>query len=120
MDTLAGRYGVPPVGPPRDFHPLVVRPAGRTKKTPFSGLGEGRIVCYVLLFNESNYLCSLDGDSDYSFFVLLLVSFLALLLESFARDSSTASNISCPSDPGVFSVSRREALSSASLCALFL
>ena len=32
MDTLAGRYGVPPVGPPRDFHPLVVRPAGRTQK----------------------------------------------------------------------------------------
>ena len=32
MDTLAGRYGVPPVGPPRDFHPLVVRPAGRTIK----------------------------------------------------------------------------------------
>ena len=30
MDTLAGRCDVPPVGPPRDFHPLVVRPAGRT------------------------------------------------------------------------------------------
>ena len=31
-DTLAGRCDVPPDGPSRDFHPLVVRPAGRTKK----------------------------------------------------------------------------------------
>ena len=32
MDTFAGRCDVPPVGPSRDFHPLAVRPAGRTKK----------------------------------------------------------------------------------------
>jgi len=31
--TVSGRYGVPPVGPPRDLHPLVVRPAGRTRKS---------------------------------------------------------------------------------------
>ena len=36
MDTLAGRCGVPPVGSSRDFHPLVVRPAGRTEKKAFS------------------------------------------------------------------------------------
>ena len=39
MDTLAGRYGVPPVGPPRDFHPLVVRPAGRTEKKTVESIG---------------------------------------------------------------------------------
>ena len=66
MDTLAGRYGIPPVGLPRDFHPLVVRPAGRTKKKairdgqPVKIIGSGgwNRTNGLQVMSLTSYLCS--------------------------------------------------------------